>query len=238
LPLYSWLSLSRIPWDLGKNSSQPNHTSGIFVAPLESNYGWLEFFPRSHGIRDNESQLYKGKIKTISLDPKNSSLKVATIDNRKDYLQTWGEFFFFIIIIIIFLIKTGIQDFLLDIYSAYNNFCMNSHFKTGIFWIQWYRFDFAFILVPKFASSLFDCRSFPIWNLKLKELSWFCWSCKWYTLLHWKGKCTECIVIDCYSCKLNTNFNRVSRLWKLGHGNIIISCWHVYYIIEPKIVDP
>jgi hypothetical protein len=33
-------------------------TSGIFVAPLESNYGWLEFFPRSHGIRDNESQLY------------------------------------------------------------------------------------------------------------------------------------------------------------------------------------
>ena len=26
-------------------------------------------------------------------------------------------------------------------------FCMNSHFRTGIFWIQWYRFDFAFILV-------------------------------------------------------------------------------------------
>jgi hypothetical protein len=49
---------------------------------------------------------------------------------------------------------------------------------------------------PKFASSLFNCRSFPIWNLKLKELSWFFWSCKRYTLLHWKGKCTECIVID------------------------------------------
>jgi hypothetical protein len=29
-----------------------------FVAPLESNYGWLEFFPWSHRIRDNESQLY------------------------------------------------------------------------------------------------------------------------------------------------------------------------------------
>jgi hypothetical protein len=26
-------------------------------------------------------------------------------------------------------------------------FCMNSRFRTGIFWIQWYRFDFAFILV-------------------------------------------------------------------------------------------
>ena len=51
----------------------------------------------------------------------------------------------------------------------------------------------------EFSSSLqvvFDCRSFPIWNLKLKELSWFFWSCKRYTLLHWKGKCTECIVID------------------------------------------
>ena len=35
-----------------------NYTSGIFIAPLESNYGWLEFFPWSHRIRDNESQLY------------------------------------------------------------------------------------------------------------------------------------------------------------------------------------
>ena len=26
-------------------------------------------------------------------------------------------------------------------------FCINSRFRTGIFWIQWYRFDFAFILV-------------------------------------------------------------------------------------------
>jgi hypothetical protein len=26
-------------------------------------------------------------------------------------------------------------------------FCMNRRFRTGIFWIQWYRFDFAFILV-------------------------------------------------------------------------------------------
>ena len=29
-----------------------------FIAPLESNYGWLEFFPWSHRIWDNESQLY------------------------------------------------------------------------------------------------------------------------------------------------------------------------------------
>jgi hypothetical protein len=53
-------------------------------------------------------------------------LKLGTIDNRKDYsdVQTWGEFFFFIIIIVIFffLIKTGIRDFLLDIYSAYKSF--------------------------------------------------------------------------------------------------------------------
>ena len=49
--------------------------------------------------------------------------KLGTMDNRKDYLQTWGEFFFFIIIIIIIIfIKTGIQDFLLDIYSAYKSF--------------------------------------------------------------------------------------------------------------------
>jgi hypothetical protein len=33
-------------------------TSGILIAPLESNYGWLECFPWSHRIRDNESRLY------------------------------------------------------------------------------------------------------------------------------------------------------------------------------------
>ena len=33
-------------------------TLPVFVAPLESNYGWLKFFPWPHGIRDNESQLY------------------------------------------------------------------------------------------------------------------------------------------------------------------------------------
>jgi hypothetical protein len=55
----------------------------------------------------------KFRINLLILD-----FKLGTIDNQKDYLQTWGEFFFFIIIIIFFLIKTGIQDFLLDIYSA------------------------------------------------------------------------------------------------------------------------
>ena len=48
--------------------------------------------------------------------------KFGTIDNRKDYLQTWGEFFFFIIIIFFLYIKAGIQDFFLDIYSAYKSF--------------------------------------------------------------------------------------------------------------------
>ena len=47
--------------------------------------------------------------------------KLGMIDNRKDYLQTWGEFFFFIFFFF-FWIKTGIRDFLLDIYSAYKSF--------------------------------------------------------------------------------------------------------------------
>ena len=46
--------------------------------------------------------------------------KLGTVDNRKDYLQTWGEFFSFIIYF--FYIKTGIRDFLLNIYSAYTSF--------------------------------------------------------------------------------------------------------------------
>jgi hypothetical protein len=45
--------------------------------------------------------------------------KQGTVDNWKDYLQTWGEFFFFIIF---FFVKTGIRDFLLDTYSAYKTF--------------------------------------------------------------------------------------------------------------------
>jgi hypothetical protein len=45
---------------------------------------------------------------------------LGTVYNRKDYLQTWREFFFFIIYF--FFIKTGIRDFLLDIYSAYASF--------------------------------------------------------------------------------------------------------------------
>ena len=31
-------------------------------------------------------------------------------------------------------------------------------------------------LTPYYSSSLDDCRPFPIWNLNLKELSWFFWS--------------------------------------------------------------
>ena len=46
--------------------------------------------------------------------------KLGTVNNRKDYLQIWTEFFF--VIINFFLIKTGIRDFLLDIYSAYKSF--------------------------------------------------------------------------------------------------------------------
>ena len=74
--------------------------------------------------------------------------KLGTIDNRKDYLQTWGEFFFFIIIIIyFFFIKNRNTGFSSRHLLRLQKFCMNSRFRTGIFWIQWYRFDFAFILV-------------------------------------------------------------------------------------------
>ena len=71
--------------------------------------------------------------------------KFGTIDNRKDYLQTWGEFFFFIIIF--FLDKNRNTGFSSRHLLRLQKFCMNSRFRTGIFWIQWYRFDFAFILV-------------------------------------------------------------------------------------------
>jgi hypothetical protein len=71
--------------------------------------------------------------------------KLGTIDNRKDYLQTWGEFFFFIIIF--FLDKNRNTGFSSRHLLRLQKFCMNSRFRTGIFWIQWYRFDFAFILV-------------------------------------------------------------------------------------------
>jgi hypothetical protein len=43
----------------------------------------------------------KFRINLLILD-----FKLGTIDNRKDYLQTWGEFFCFIIIF--FVDKTGI----------------------------------------------------------------------------------------------------------------------------------
>ena len=45
------------------------------------------------------------------------------------------------------LIKTGIRDFLLDIYSAYKSFVWTAALGLEFSWIQWYRFDFAFILV-------------------------------------------------------------------------------------------
>ena len=59
----------------------------------------------------------KFRINLLILD-----FKLGTIDNQKDYLQTWGEFFFFSFYYFFLLIKTGIRDFLLDIYSAYKSF--------------------------------------------------------------------------------------------------------------------
>jgi hypothetical protein len=53
--------------------------------------------------------------------------KLGTIDNRKDYmyLQTWGEF---LLCHFFFWIKTGIRDFLLDIYFAYNQYIVHLFF--------------------------------------------------------------------------------------------------------------
>jgi hypothetical protein len=108
--------------------------------------------------------------------------KLGTVDNRKDYLQTWGEFFFFIILF--FLYKNRNTGFSSRNLLRVQKFCRKRR------------------ILPKFASNLFDCRPFPIWNLKLKESFWFFfwlygnWYVNEYTLLHWKGKCTECIVID------------------------------------------
>ena len=57
--------------------------------------------------------------------------KLGTVNNRKDYLQIWTEFFF--VIINFFLIKTGIRDFLLDIYSAYKSFVWTAVHKCKFF---------------------------------------------------------------------------------------------------------
>jgi hypothetical protein len=42
-----------------------------------------------------------------------------------------------------FFIKTGIRDFLLDIYSAYKSFVWTAALGLEFSWIQWYRFDYS-----------------------------------------------------------------------------------------------
>ena len=49
--------------------------------------------------------------------------KLGTVDNRKDYLQTWGEFFFFIIY---FFDKNRNTGFSSKHLLCLQNFCMNS----------------------------------------------------------------------------------------------------------------
>ena len=70
ISIISWLSVLlveetgalQILLELSPFRRQTNYTSGIFIAPLESNYGRLKFFPWSHRIRDNESQLYINEL--------------------------------------------------------------------------------------------------------------------------------------------------------------------------------
>ena len=92
----------------GKNSEGPAENSWLLdlqVCPAI----WKQI---------SKSLLHDQKIGIILLI---LDFKLGTIDNWKDYLQTWGEFFFFIVIFF-FWIKTVIQDFLLDIYSTYKSF--------------------------------------------------------------------------------------------------------------------
>ena len=51
------------------------------------------------------------------------NFKLGTVNNRKDYLQTWGEFFFFIIY---FFDKTRNTGFCSKHLLCLQKFCMNS----------------------------------------------------------------------------------------------------------------
>ena len=74
--------------------------------------------------------IWQKKIRIILL-----ILDFKTVDNRKDYLTTSGEFFFSFTYF--FLITARIRDFLLDIDSAYKSFVWTcSHYMTGNFWMQ------------------------------------------------------------------------------------------------------
>ena len=64
--------------------------------------------------------------------------KLGMINNRKDYLQTWGEVFFFIIIIFFFFYKNRNMGFSSRHLLRLQQFCMNTRFRNGSFWIQWY----------------------------------------------------------------------------------------------------
>jgi hypothetical protein len=61
---------------------------------------------------------------------------------RKDYLQTWGEFFFSLLFF--FVDKNRNTGFSSRHLLRLQKFCMNSRFRTGIFGIQWYCFARVF----------------------------------------------------------------------------------------------
>ena len=87
---------------------------------------------------------------------------------------------------------------------------------------------------PMFASS----RSYPILKSKIKRIIlFFFWSygsdvliCKRYTLLHWKGKCTECIVIDSVIShtkkELTTKWYGASWRYFEHFSSVQIKCTH------------
>ena len=74
----------------------------------------------------------------------NFRFQIGNDRQSKRLLSNLGEFFF---LLIFFLDKNRNTGFSSRHLLRLQKFCMNSRFRTGIFWIQWYRFDFAFILV-------------------------------------------------------------------------------------------
>jgi hypothetical protein len=71
--------------------------------------------------------------------------QIGNARQSKRLLANLGRIFFFIIIF--FVDKNRNTGFSSRHLLRLQKSCMNSRFRTGIFWIQWYRFHFAFILV-------------------------------------------------------------------------------------------
>ena len=91
------------------------------------------------------SKVYRLHDQKIQDNSFNFRFQIGNDRQSKRLLANLGRIFFFIIIY--FVDKNRNTGFSSRHLLCLQKFCMNSRFRTGIFWIQWYRFDFAFILV-------------------------------------------------------------------------------------------